>query len=88
MEPEFVGREEGLMRVVGLTVVVIGWLYLFGGRSGAPQVAAASVVDRLVFIPLVLLPLALAGVFPNLLVAFTILDVSLALGTWLLLRRR
>ena len=41
---------------------------------------AASVIDRLVFVPLVLLPLALAGVFPHLLVTFTILDMSLALG--------
>src|SRR5206468_3062438 len=37
MEPAFVGHEEGLMRVIGLTVVVIGWLYVFGGRSGARQ---------------------------------------------------
>jgi hypothetical protein len=25
------------MRVIGLTIVVIGWLYLFGGRSGSRQ---------------------------------------------------
>lgn len=30
----FVGHEEALMRVIGLTIVVIGWLYVFGGRSG------------------------------------------------------
>jgi hypothetical protein len=54
------------MRVVGLTVVVIGWLYLFGGRSGARQFIVASVIDRLVFVPPVLVPLAIAGVFPRL----------------------
>src|SRR4051794_20068745 len=59
----FVGREGALMRVVGLTIVVIGWLYLFGGRSGVRQTVAASVVDRLVFVPAVVLPLAMAGVF-------------------------
>jgi hypothetical protein len=79
-DPAFVGHEGALMRVIGLTTVVIGWLYLFGGRSGARQIVAASVIDRLVFVPLVLLPLAIAGVFPHLLVTFTILDMSLALG--------
>ena len=34
-EAAFVGHEQALMRVIGLTVVVIGWLYLFGGRSSA-----------------------------------------------------
>lgn len=88
MDPAFVGHEEALIRVVGLTVVVIGWLYLFGGRSGARQIVAASVIDRLVFIPAVLVPLAMAGVFPHLLVTFAILDPSLAIGAWLLLGRR
>ena len=30
MDRDFVGDERGLIRVVGLSVVVIGWLYLFG----------------------------------------------------------
>jgi hypothetical protein len=54
----FAGHEEALMRVIGLTVAVIGWLYIFGGRSAARQFVAASVVDRLIFVPLVLIPLA------------------------------
>ena len=82
MDRAFVGDEQGLVRGVGLTVVVIGWLYLFGGRSGARQFVAASVVDRLIFVPVVLAPLAIAGVFPHLLLAFTFLDVSLAIGAW------
>jgi hypothetical protein len=86
-DPAFAGQEEALMRLVGLTVVVIGWLYVFGGRSGSRQVVAASIVDRLVFVPLVLVPLALTGVFAHLLLSFAILDVSLALGAWALLRR-
>lgn len=68
------------MRVVGLTVVVIGWLYLFGGRSGARQFIVASVIDRLVFVPPVLVPLAIAGVFPRLLLTFTIVDALLGCG--------
>jgi hypothetical protein len=87
MESTFAGHEEALFRVIGLTVVVIGWLYLFGGRSGSRQFVAASVIDRLVFVPLVLVPLAMAGVFPHVLLAFSILDPLLAIGAWVLLAR-
>ncbi len=87
MDRAFVGDEQGLIRVMGLTVVVIGWLYLFGGRSGARQVVAASVVDRLIFVPGVLVPLAIAGVFPHLLLAFAFLDVALAIGAWVIFGR-
>lgn len=87
MEPAFVGHERGLMRVIGLTVAVIGWLYLFGGRSGARQFIAASVIDRLVFVPVVLIPLAIAGIFPHLFLTFAIFDALLAIGAWILLAR-
>ena len=87
MDRAFVGDEQGLIRVMGLSVVVIGWLYLFGARSGARQVVAASVVDRLIFVPVVVVPLAIAGVFPHLLLAFAFLDVSLAIGAWLIFGR-
>jgi hypothetical protein len=87
MDRDFVGDEQELIRVMGLTVVVIGWLYLFGGRSGARQVVAASVVDRLIFVPGVLVPLAIAGVFPHLLLAFAFLDVALAIGAWVIFGR-
>ena len=83
----FVADEGGLFRVLGLTVVVIGWLYLFGGRGGGRQVVVASVIDRLIFVPVVLLPVAASGIFPHVLVAFTVLDMSLAVGAWVLLAR-
>src|SRR4051812_29503450 len=87
MDRAFVGDEQGLIRVVGLTVVVIGWFYLFGGRSGARQVVAASVANRLTFVPGVLVTLAIAGVFPHLLLAFACLDVTLAIGAWVIFGR-
>ena len=86
-EPAFAGHEQALMRVIGLTIVVIGWLYIFGGRSGARQFIAASVIDRLIFVPAVLIPLVMAGVFPRLFLTFTIIDVLLAIGAWALLAR-
>ena len=65
MDRAFVGDESGLMRAIGMAVVVIGWFYLIGGRSGARQLVAASIFDRLTLVPVVLVPLALAGVFPH-----------------------
>jgi hypothetical protein len=87
MERDFVGQEGGLIRVIGLMLVVIGWLYYFGGRTGAPSLTAASVVDRLIFVPAVLLPLALSGLFPHLFIAFAVLDPVLAIGAWVLMHR-
>lgn len=81
----FQGHETALVRVLGMALAVIGWLYVFGGRSGGLQVVAASVIDRLILVPLVLVPTALAGVFPHTMIAFTILDPALALGAWWLL---
>jgi hypothetical protein len=86
-DPSFVGHEAGLIRVVGMTVTIIGWLYVFGGRSGGRQVVAASVLDRVILVPLVLIPAALAGIFPHTLWLFAILDPTLGLIAWYLLAR-
>jgi hypothetical protein len=84
-DPPFTGHESGLFRALGLTTVVIGWHYYFGGGTGSEQVVAAGVIDRLIYVPLVLLPLAFAGVFPHTFIALTILEVCLAVGAWMLL---
>jgi hypothetical protein len=81
------GHESELFRVIGMAVAVIGWLYLFGGRSGARQFGPASVLDRVVLVPAVLVPLAIAGVFPHTLGAFAFLDPTLGVGAWLLHHR-
>lgn len=86
-DPAYAASERALVRVLGLTVAVIGWLYLFGGRSGARQVVAATVLDRLILVPLILVPAAAAGVFPHTLGAFAVLDPILALVAWRLLAR-
>src|ERR1700740_3377221 len=88
MDAPFVGHEGALIRVIGLTVAVIGWLYLFGGRSSARQIVAASVIDRLVFVPAVLVPVAMGGVVPRLLPAPGMLDPWRAIGAWALLGRK
>ena len=86
-DASFVGNEAALIRVMGMTVMVIGWLYLFGGLSGGRRIVAASVLDRVVLVLLVLVPLAIAGVFPRFLMAFALLDPTLGIGAWLLLSR-
>jgi hypothetical protein len=87
MDRAFVGDEGGGIRALGMAVMVIGWLYLFGGRTGGRQVVAASVIDRLTIVPVVLVPLVIAGVFPHLFLTFAILDATLAVGAWVLFGR-
>jgi hypothetical protein len=70
-----------------MSVAVIGWFYFFGGRSGGRQVVAASVIDRIVLVPIVLIPIALAGVFPRLCWTFAVLDPLLGITAWYLLAR-
>jgi hypothetical protein len=87
-ERPFVGDEAALVRVIGMLLAVVGWFYIFGGRTGGRQFVAATVLDRLILVPLVLVPTALAGVFPKMMLVFAVLDPALALVAWHLLRRR
>lgn len=87
MDRPFVGDEGAIFRVTGAALAVIGWLYVFGGRSGARQISPAGILDRLVLIPGVLVPVALSGVFPHTLFAMAILDPTLAVIA-LLIRNR
>jgi hypothetical protein len=83
----FCRKRAGPDPCAGVGGCLIGWLYLFGGLSAGRQVVAASVIDRLIFVPVVALALAIAGVFPHLLVLFTVLDLTLAIGAWVVLGR-
>jgi hypothetical protein len=80
----FAAHEEALFRVLGMTIMVIGWLYLFGGRSGGRQIVPASVLDRWILVPAVGVSVALSGVFPHAILAFVVLDALLALGAFIL----
>jgi hypothetical protein len=86
-DPAFAGHEEALFRLIGMLVAVIGLFILFGGRSGARQTVAVSVVSRLTLAPLVLAALAWNGVFPHALASFAVLDPVLGIGAWISLRR-
>jgi hypothetical protein len=82
-DPPFVGHEGALFRVVGMLAAVIGWLYVFGGRSGGRQFGPATVLDRVFLAPLVLGPLVIGGIFPHTL-ATLILRPALGIGAWAL----
>ena len=86
-ERAYVGDEQSLFRAMGMAVSIIGYYLLVGGHSGSRQTTAASVIDRLTIVPLVLLPLVMEGVFPRFFVAVVIVDVSLAISTWVILNR-
>jgi hypothetical protein len=86
-DPPFAGHDEASVRVVGLLILTIGWLATFGGLSGGRRFVAATVVSRMVFVPSVLVPMAMGGLFPHTLFTFAILDPTLAMGAWILLGR-
>ena len=83
----FQGQEEGLVRALGFTMMVIGWLYAMGARTRADSFGLATVVDR-VFVPIVFAAFALTGaVDPHLVVPIAVLDPTLALGAYVVWRR-
>ncbi|MAE29922.1 MAG: hypothetical protein CMJ87_13220 [Planctomycetes bacterium] len=84
----FQGVEEGLVRVLGFTITIIGWFYIFGGRTNADSFGLATVGDRLL-VPLFLVPLAITGQIPvSLAAAFSVLDPVLGIGAYVVWRRQ
>lgn len=83
----FAGREEGMMRLCGFTVAVIGYFYVFGSRTRRDSFGLATVLDRLA-VPFFLLPLGASGaVEPVFAYVFSVLDPLLGLGAYLIWRR-
>jgi hypothetical protein len=84
----FEGEEEGLVRVIGFAVAVIGWFYVFGARTNVDSFGLATAGDRLL-VPFFLVPLGLTGQVDGLLVyTFSVVDPLLGLGALLLWRRQ
>jgi hypothetical protein len=84
--PPFQASEAGLVRVSGFSLMVIGWFYVMGARTGADSFGLATVADR-VLVPIFLVPLAASGAVDlRLVLGFIILDPLLALGAYLIWR--
>jgi energy-converting hydrogenase Eha subunit E len=81
-EAPFVGHEEGLIRLAGLLVVVIGTFQTISGRADQRSAIATSIVLRCSVVPVALIVLGASGVFPRALYAFAVIDPVLAAGAW------
>lgn len=81
------GYEVGLSNALGMTLLIIGWFYIMGGRTGRASFGLATVVDR-ALVPFLLTWLCARGQVPLLMaLPFVILDPVLALGAFLIWRR-
>ena len=81
--------DDGLavFRFCGFTVVVVGWFYFIGGRTGAASFALATVADR-VIVPFACAGFVLSGQLSIQLVApLAILDPILAFFAWRMWRK-
>ena len=76
------GQEAGLVSALGMTLLIIGWFYVMGGRTRADSYGLATVVDRLL-VPFFLVPLWWMGALdPYLALPFAIADPLLGLGAF------
>ena len=75
-----------MVRTLGVTVAIIGWLYIAGGRTGSTSFGLATVIDRLL-LPFLLVPLALLGMAPlGLIQPLSVLDPVLGVAACLIWR--
>ena len=85
--PPFQGQEEALVRLIGFTLTIIGYFYLFGGRTHHPAFGLATVLDRLL-VPLVLFFVyQVSSVELMLILPLAILDPLLGIGAYLCWRK-
>ena len=85
--PPFQGQEEALVRVIGFTLSIIGYFYIFGGRTQHNAFGLSTVLDRLL-VPCVLLFIYQASeVELMLILPLGILDPILGLVAYALWRK-
>ena len=82
-----VGYEEGLTRSIGVTLAIIGWFYVMGGRTRTDAFGLATVLDRLL-IPVLLVPLWLRGMAAlGMVLPFALLDPLMGIGAYVIWRQ-
>ena len=83
----FEGQEEGLIRLMGFLLIVVGYFYIFGGRTHQTAFGLSTVVDRL------LVPFGLGFIYLvseielMLVLPMAALDPLLGLGAYVCWRR-
>jgi len=83
----FVGHEAALFRLIGMLLAIVGWLYMFGGLAGTRRFVWATIVDHATIVPVVLIGMAINGIFPHVSIFFAVVDPTMALGAYLILHR-
>jgi hypothetical protein len=79
--PEVSGREIGFIQVIGFTLFVIGYFYFFGSRTRKKSFCLATIIDRLILVPIVLGFIVVTDSLEfDFILPFLILDPLLALG--------
>lgn len=83
--------EMGLLRVLGIALMVVGYFYIQGGRNKGDSVAwfaSSTTVHRFTFVPVCFILVAvLTPAIMNLCIAMAVLDPVLALGTYFVWRQ-
>lgn len=83
----FQGQEEALVRVIGFTLAIIGYFYVFGGRSHHPAFGLSTVLDRLL-VPAVLFFIYQVSTIELMLIGpLALLDPLLGIGAYVCWRR-
>ena len=79
------GQEPALFRIIGFAIAIIGWFYVFGGRTNRDSFGLATFLDRI----LVPLFVVLTGqVDPMLVLPVAILDPILGIGAFVIWKRQ
>ncbi|MGB0591522.1 MAG: hypothetical protein ACPGU1_17750 [Myxococcota bacterium] len=85
--PAYEGQEEALIRLLGLTLGVVGYFYVFGGRTQQPSFGLATVLDRLLVPGLLGFVYMASHVELMIVLPLAILDPILGIGAYILWRR-
>lgn len=86
--PALTPATQGPIRGIGIAVIQIGWFYVWGARTRNVAFSLASVVNRLVFGPVLILPLVYMKLLePTLGIPFVVIDMILGAGMFALWKR-
>ena len=85
--PPFEGQEEGMYRLIGMSLAFIGYFYVFGGRGQSQVFGLATVLDRLVVPFFGLYVLQVSTIEPMVMLPICVLDPLLGLGAYWMWRK-
>lgn len=87
MIPAYQGQEEALLRFVGMSLGLIGYLYIFGARTNVKSFGLSTIVDRLLVPFLILFVFSVSEINLVLVLPLAILDPTLAVVAYILWKK-